>query len=67
MKAERKPAPKPKISTVPKGEKDPNAIRTIVISGLPSSVDQKALWKKVRKCDGAEKVDMADGETGVGA
>ena len=27
--------------------KDPLAIRTIVLSGLPSSVDAKVLWKKV--------------------
>jgi len=34
------------------GPKDPNAIRTIVIHGLPETVDQKALWMKVCKCDG---------------
>ena len=37
--------------------KDPLAIRTVVLSGLPSSVDAKILWKKVRKQEGAEKVD----------
>ena len=37
--------------------KDPLAIRTIVLSGLPSSIDAKVLWKKVRKQEGAEKVD----------
>ncbi|CAL1711096.1 unnamed protein product [Somion occarium] len=36
---------------------DPLAIRTIVVSGLPTSIDSKALWKKVRKYKGAEKVD----------
>ena len=37
--------------------KDPLAIRTVVLSGLPSSIDAKILWKKVRKQEGAEKVD----------
>ena len=37
--------------------KDPLAIRTVVLSGLPSSIDAKVLWKKVRKQEGAEKVD----------
>ncbi|KAG7090897.1 hypothetical protein E1B28_009976 [Marasmius oreades] len=36
---------------------DPFAIRTIVVSGLPQSVDSKTLWKKFRKCPGVEKVD----------
>ena len=36
---------------------DPNAIRTIVVSGLPPSIDSKMLWKKIRKYDGAEKVE----------
>lgn len=46
--------PKPVHSSTPK---DPLAIRTIVISGLPSSIDSKLLWKKVRKYEGAEKVE----------
>ena len=37
--------------------KDPLAIRTVVLSGLPPSIDAKVLWKKVRKQGGAEKVD----------
>jgi nucleolar protein 4 len=36
---------------------DPVAIRTIVISGLPTSIDSKVLWKKIRKYRGAEKVE----------
>ena len=36
---------------------DPVAIRTIIISGLPPSIDSKVLWKKIRKYDGAEKVE----------
>ncbi|KIK98638.1 hypothetical protein PAXRUDRAFT_823683 [Paxillus rubicundulus Ve08.2h10] len=36
---------------------DPLAIRTIIVSGLPSSIDQKILWKKFRKLSGAEKVE----------
>lgn len=37
--------------------RDPLAIRTVVVSGLPESVDSKALWKKIRKLEGAEKID----------
>ena len=36
---------------------DPLAIRTIVVSGLPSSINQKTLWKKLRKFEGAENVE----------
>ena len=35
--------------------RDPLAIRTVVISGLPP-VDTKGLWKKIRKYEGAEEV-----------
>ncbi|KAH7890524.1 hypothetical protein F5I97DRAFT_38296 [Phlebopus sp. FC_14] len=45
---------------------DPLAIRTIVISGLPPSIDSKTLWKKLRKFEGAETVEwpgkMTSGE-----
>ena len=58
-----KPAPRPSVGKV---TKDPDAIRTVVISGLSSSIDQKALWKKVRKCAGAERVELVDGVEGVG-
>ncbi|KAH8110883.1 RNA-binding domain-containing protein [Phellopilus nigrolimitatus] len=64
VKVERKPPAVPR-SSFPKSEKDPNAIRTIIISGLPSSVDQNTLWKKVRKCKGAESTELVAGETGI--
>lgn len=50
----RKPKNPKGIVTAPK---DPLAIRTVVLSGLPSSIGTKVLWKKVRKQEGAEKVD----------
>ncbi|KIP11301.1 hypothetical protein PHLGIDRAFT_124953 [Phlebiopsis gigantea 11061_1 CR5-6] len=56
VKKEPKAAKVPKVRE-PTGPRDPNAIRTVVISGLPASIDAKTLWKKVRKYDGAEKVD----------
>ncbi|KAI0090642.1 hypothetical protein BDY19DRAFT_904925 [Irpex rosettiformis] len=49
--------PRPTKQPHPSGPKDPLAIRTIFISGLPSSIDSKTLWKKVRKYEGAEKVE----------
>ncbi|KAI0674270.1 hypothetical protein C8Q78DRAFT_1067357 [Trametes maxima] len=55
-----KPTTKP-ISTPrparPVGPSDPLAIRTVVIAGLPADIDSKTLWKKVRKLQGAEKVE----------
>uniref|UniRef100_A0A0W0FWT2 RRM domain-containing protein n=1 Tax=Moniliophthora roreri TaxID=221103 RepID=A0A0W0FWT2_MONRR len=41
---------------------DPLAIRTIVVSGLPSSANSKVLWKKFRKYQGVEKVEWPVGE-----
>ncbi|KAL4068597.1 hypothetical protein V8B97DRAFT_1873247 [Scleroderma yunnanense] len=46
--------------------KDPLAIRTIVISGLPLTINLKVLWKKLRKCQGAENVEWL-GKTSAGA
>ena len=60
VRQEAKPANAGKIKH-PRGvvsaPKDPLAIRTVVLSGLPSSIDAKVLWKKIRKQEGAEKVD----------
>ncbi|KAL1679801.1 hypothetical protein EV122DRAFT_289395 [Schizophyllum commune] len=70
-KDDSKPAAdKPKAPHPPKAPRapishDPNAIRTIVISGLPSGIDQKTLWKKVRKYDGAESVQWPASVGGV--
>ena len=50
---ETKPAKAVRVST----PKDPLAIRTVVLSGLPSSINAKVLWKKIRKQEGAENVD----------
>ncbi|TRM60708.1 hypothetical protein BD626DRAFT_503600 [Schizophyllum amplum] len=51
-----KPRTRPPKPQHARADQDPNAIRTIVISGLPPSIDQKTLWKKVRKYEGAESV-----------
>ncbi|KAK0440224.1 hypothetical protein EV421DRAFT_788697 [Armillaria borealis] len=56
VKVEAKPKqiPNPR----PRAPQDPLAIRTIVVTGLPSSVDSKSLlWKKFRKYKGAESVE----------
>ncbi|KAL6300364.1 hypothetical protein BKA93DRAFT_536324 [Sparassis latifolia] len=46
---------------------DPLAIRTVVIGGLPASIDSKTLWKKIRKLEGAEKVEWPiTSDAGVG-
>ena len=64
VKKESKPSKAPK-PTQPSGPKDPLAIRTIVVSGLPSSIDSKTLWKKVRKYNGAEKADWPIQKDGI--
>ncbi|KII85518.1 hypothetical protein PLICRDRAFT_668352 [Plicaturopsis crispa FD-325 SS-3] len=56
VKKEPKPRPPPRAPH-PTTVHDPNAIRTIVISGLPPALDSNTLWKKVRKYTGAEKVE----------
>ena len=55
--------PQPKTTADPP---DPVAIRTIVISALPSTIDSNSLWKKVRKLDGAEKISQWPGKTSAG-
>ncbi|KAJ7093119.1 hypothetical protein C8R44DRAFT_815616 [Mycena epipterygia] len=53
VKTDSKPRPPPRVHL----PHDPLAIRTIIVSGLPSPVDSKVLWKKFRKYPGTEKVD----------
>ncbi|CCM04353.1 uncharacterized protein FIBRA_06525 [Fibroporia radiculosa] len=48
---------RPSSSSAPR---DPLAIRTVVITGLPRTADSKTIWKKIRKLEGAEKVDCVD-------
>ncbi|KAK0488072.1 hypothetical protein EDD18DRAFT_1360030 [Armillaria luteobubalina] len=51
-KVKQIPTPRPRVP------QNPLAIRTIVVTGLPSSVDSKSLlWKKFRKYKGAESVE----------
>ncbi|KAF8575021.1 RNA-binding domain-containing protein [Ramaria rubella] len=65
------PGPKLKRPRLPRRPQpstptDPMAIRTIVISGLPSTIDSHTLWKKVRKFGGAEKVSQWPVKTASG-
>ncbi|KAJ6547176.1 hypothetical protein B0H19DRAFT_1164315 [Mycena capillaripes] len=66
VKTDSKPRPQPRVHA----PQDPLAIRTIIVSGLPASIDSKVLWKKFRKYAGAEKVDWPikndDGEDSPG-
>ncbi|KAI0031894.1 hypothetical protein K488DRAFT_38076, partial [Vararia minispora EC-137] len=52
VKSKAKVRQPPRPSTM----RDPDAIRTVIVSGLPPGVDQKAIWKKFRKQPGAERV-----------
>ena len=56
MKREPKARPPPRAPH-PRNVHDPQAIRTIIVSGLPSAIDSKSLWKKIRKYEGAETVE----------
>ncbi|KAJ7184156.1 hypothetical protein C8R46DRAFT_451512 [Mycena filopes] len=66
VKTDPKPRPPPRVQA----PHDPLAIRTIIVSGLPSPVDSNVLWKKFRKYPGAEKVNWPikdeDGEDDSG-
>jgi nucleolar protein 4 len=65
VKREPKARPLPRTPH-PRNVQDPQAIRTIVVSGLPSSIDSKTLWKKIRKYEGAQTVEWpAKAENGV--
>ncbi|TFK23811.1 hypothetical protein FA15DRAFT_641937 [Coprinopsis marcescibilis] len=52
---EKKPKPA-QAKTYVKTAHDPLAIRTVIVTGLPSPLDSQTLWKKIRKCAGAEKL-----------
>lgn len=55
--AGRKERPQPAVV------KDPDAIRTLIISNLPpDGLTNASLWKKIRKYTGAEKVQWPLGE-----
>ncbi|KAF7971139.1 hypothetical protein HWV62_21940 [Athelia sp. TMB] len=56
VKREPKARPPPRPSH-PRPAHDPNAIRTLMISGLPTNIDSGTLWKKIRKYNGAESVE----------
>jgi len=46
---------------------DPNAIRSLVLSGLPAELTKAVLWKKVRKID--DRVELlypVEGEVNTG-
>jgi nucleolar protein 4 len=48
--------PKARPEAVDTSSNDPNAIRTLVLSGLPKDLTKAVLWKKVRKAD--ETIDL---------
>ncbi|KAK8846604.1 hypothetical protein IAR55_005690 [Kwoniella newhampshirensis] len=65
--AQLNPKPKPTPRAAPGEEKssDPNAIRTLVLSGLPEAITKNVLWKKVRKVnENAELVYPVTSEDG---
>lgn len=56
-----KKEPKPKTAgparprePITKTPHDPLAVRTVIVAGLPTPLDSNTLWKKIRKCAGAE-------------
>jgi len=69
---EKKKEIKSRPPPAPRAPYDPLAVRTIIVSGLPSTLDKNALWKKIRKCPGAEtltwpiKQDNSEEDASVG-
>ncbi|BEI86295.1 hypothetical protein CcaverHIS002_0605820 [Cutaneotrichosporon cavernicola] len=59
-----RPAKKARVAAGEEGEDtDPNAIRTIVLTGLPADITKAVLWKKVRKVhSGIELAFPVEGE-----
>ena len=52
---------------VPEEAVDPDAIRTLVLSGLPNDITKAVLWKKIRKVDDrVELVYPIDGDSKTG-
>ncbi|KAI0316392.1 hypothetical protein OF83DRAFT_1164375 [Amylostereum chailletii] len=49
---------RPRLKTqTPAMPSDPLAVRTVIVSGLPTGIDSKTLWKKFRKQNGAKEVE----------
>jgi nucleolar protein 4 len=44
-----RPKKEPKQPRPAAGSNDPNAIKTLVVTGLPKDLTKNVLWKKVRK------------------
>jgi nucleolar protein 4 len=64
--ADREPK-KVKKEPVAETVKDPNAIRTLVLSGLPKDITKNVLWKRVRKVhDGVDLRYPVEGEADTG-
>ena len=60
------PQKKPRQQSRVNNPQDPLAIRTVIVSGLPPSIDSKSLWKKIRKHKGAEKLEWpVSGDDGL--
>ncbi|KAG8927943.1 RNA recognition motif-containing protein, partial [Tulasnella sp. 408] len=60
------PTTSPSPKKLPTQSTDPVAKRTIVLSNLPSSTTDHALWKKIRKFPGAKSISFpVEGEPGV--
>ncbi|WVQ97481.1 hypothetical protein IAU59_004595 [Kwoniella sp. CBS 9459] len=56
---------KPRVTPGDERSSDPNAIRTLVLSGLPEGLTKNVLWKKVRKVnDNAEVIYPVPAEEG---
>lgn len=50
-----------------RGESDPEAIKTLVLTGLPADLTKAVLWKRIRKVD--EKAELrypVEGEENTG-
>ena len=79
MKLTRQPDPRDEVVPRPKkeakvaqpaaaGSTDPNAIKTLVVTGLPKDLTKNVLWKRVRKVsDKIELVFPVEGSEDTGS
>ncbi|KAF6760551.1 hypothetical protein DFP72DRAFT_1062930 [Ephemerocybe angulata] len=56
QKREQPKRPREPLTKTPQTPHDPLAVKTLIVSGLPTPLEPNVLWKKIRKCPGADKL-----------
>ncbi|KAF5339731.1 hypothetical protein D9611_009117 [Ephemerocybe angulata] len=56
QKREQPKRPREPLTKTPQTPHDPLAVKTLIVAGLPTPLEPNVLWKKIRKCAGADKL-----------